>query len=252
MEMSSDWKTFRSLFYPRRRSLLQKRKESRPVFVLLLDEKIGAIYSEAEDLSSWIGKTQLEFSDAPEMKDRKCVLLNRTTFDSWLIAAAGMNHYQEQLEFLHESATGALEEMQKGSGAAVFFKRHFVLEALRGWWSKVLPSAYGIFIRLEGQPGEDLFVLVRRGRLESYGRPDLSSLSSQRSMDSESIVKYLSEKHMIPVQGFFLNSQEWSTWAALAQPWRRIAMSIRSERVRLVPFRWSVVGLIAGRGFLSL
>ena len=172
-------------------------------------------------------------------------------FDQWLFNATGMNHYQEQLESLRETATGALQEQQMMLSGAVLFKRHFVLDSLRGWWSKILPSAYGIYIRLDGQPGEDIFIFVRQGRLESYGRPDLSSLSSERCRDTESIIKYLAEKHMAPVQGFFLNAQEWSTWGTASQPWRKIALSIRSERVRLVPFRWGVVGLIAGRGFLT-
>ena len=33
-----------------------------------------------------------------------------------------------------------------------------MLEAMQGWWGKVLPSAYGVLIRLEGQGERDLFV----------------------------------------------------------------------------------------------
>jgi hypothetical protein len=64
-------------------------------------------------------------------------------------------------------------------------------------------------------------------------------------------VKYLSEKHLVPVQGFFMPAQQWALWSENPHPWKEIAASLKANEAKLVPFRFSLVTLIASRAFLG-
>jgi hypothetical protein len=141
----------------------------------------------------------------------------------------------------------------------------FLLEAVRGWWAKILPSAYGIFIRLEERAGtpsvatagaqQEIFLLIRRGRLELFHEPDLSFLGTEKIRRPASIVKYLSEKHGVPVQGLFIPAEDWAEWSEPAHEkdaWRKLAMAVKENRAKLVPFRWQIAALGAAKAFLGL
>lgn len=132
------------------------------------------------------------------------------------------------------------------------FKRHFLLSALQTWWSKVLPASYGIFIRIEGHPEQELLLVVRRNSFAGFHEPDLNTLGADKRKQSHEVVKYLSDRYLVPVQGVFVTAAEWENWIQTPKPWKDVAKAIKGHRARLVPFRWGVSALVAARAYLSM
>jgi hypothetical protein len=267
MELSYDWQSFQSMFYPKRRSATQLGSEiGGPIYLVCEGNIIVSAFAENDDLSDWIGAEYQEL--AAEQPHRELLLFERAKVDGWMSESMALPHIHEQLEFLREKAgldvvSTRAKPAKKGrklsrqnvelkQGHGHLGHQHFLLEAMQGWWGKVLPSAYGVFIRLEGQGEQDLFVLVRRGRLEAFHEPDLSSMGKERRKVPGDVVKYLSEKHLVPVQGMFVPAQEWAEWSDSHNPWRRITASLKANQARMVPFRWSLMSMMASRAFLSL
>lgn len=256
MELTYDWRGFQATFSPKRRLTLQEAGEpTGPVYLIAEQDAVITAFANSEDLSDWVGAKVADV--AVEFNHRELVVFERAEVDALMGEAAGLAHSYEQADFLLSNATATLyskghaRKAQKGKlGSALpAVPRHFLLEALlgSGWWSKVLPSAYGIFIRLEGGTvsPKDFFVVVRRGRLDTFCEPDFSSQPADP-------VKYLSEKYLVPVQGICVPAAEWKEWAESSHPWRKIALSIRANRAKLTPFRWGLVSLVATRGFLEI
>ncbi|HLE00883.1 MAG TPA: hypothetical protein VJB59_11520 [Bdellovibrionota bacterium] len=267
MELTYDWRSFQSMFYPKRRSLVRQSAEpAGPVLVIREDDLIISAFAESEDLSDWIGARFEEM--AAELSHRELVSFARADVDQWMLDMLALPHFQDQMEFLRSKAEQALASKSSPdalagtvarmndhavkNGRDPLYRPHFLLSAIQGWWKKVLPSAYGIFIRLEGQPAEDLFILVRRGRLELFHKSDLSSMGAERCRQPEDVVKYLSEKHMVPVQGVFVAARDWLDWSDSPNPWGKIASGLQTDRVKLVPLRWDFLGLMTLRGVFGL
>ncbi len=97
---------------------------------------------------------------------------------------------------------------------------------------------------------QELLLIFRRGQLDQFLEPDLSTLNSDRRKNPDDVVKYLSERYLVPVQGAVVKSQDWRAWSQDADPWREIAQSVRTQGVKLAPFRLGTAALIATRGFL--
>ncbi len=255
MELTCDWRGFQATFSPKRRTSLQDTAEPNgPIYIIAEQDLVITAFANSEDLSDWVGAKVADV--AVEFNHRELVVFERSEVDSLMGEATGLAHSYEQADFLLSNASATLyskghtRKAQKGKlGSALpAVPKHFLLEALLGpgWWSKVLPSAYGIFIRLESQGApKDFFVLIRRGRLDTFCEPDFNS----QPVDP---VKYLSEKYLVPVQGITLTAAEWKEWAESAHPWRRVALAIRANRAKLTPFRWGLVSLVATRGFLEI
>lgn len=261
MELNYDWRSFQAIFYPQKRSLVKHDGEpSGPGFVITDQDRVVAVFAENEDLSDWVGASIEEISS--ELSHRDLILFSRQQVDAWMQESIGLPHFHDQLEFLKEKAknemirkTQSEHSPKKGRDQMLleplFFQPHFLLSAIRGWWNRVLPSSFGIFLRLEGQPSEDLLVVIRRGRIESFTRPDLSFLGVERINDCASVVKYLMEKQGLPIQGVFVSPRDWMDWTQAPNPWLKVAQAIRSDRLKLVPFRWGIVSLVSTRGFLG-
>jgi hypothetical protein len=62
------------------------------------------------------------------------------------------------------------------------------------------------------------------------------------------LVKYLSDKYLVPVQCFFLSETLWNQVSTSDRPWRDLAQAVRKNEVRLHPWRWSVAALFGVRG----
>src|SRR5690606_4437289 len=124
--------------------------------------------------------------------------------------------------------------------------RHFLLEALEGWWAKFLPSSYGVLIRLEGagaKTARELFFIVRSGKFEEFGCPDYTGIGRDRARSEAETVKYLSEKHSVPFQGVFLPEKDWEEWSLLSDPWKLVHLAARNKKLRMVPSRLGVRSL---------
>jgi hypothetical protein len=272
MELSYDWQSLQAMFYPGRRSSLAVSggELTGPAYLVTEGETVVAAFAEGEDLSDWIGAAYADM--AAEMHHRELLLFERSQLDSWLEEAMALPHLHEQVELMRKQAAahavstraktrgsgkgGKKGELSRKHGHVTLGHPHFLLEAMQGWWGKVLPSAYGVFIRLEGPSSggveRDLFVVIRRGRIDSFFEPDLSSIGKDRRKQAAEVVKYLSEKHLVPVQGIFVPAAEWADWSQSISPWRKVAASVKANQSRLVPFRWGLVTLMASRAFLGL
>jgi hypothetical protein len=289
MELSYDWRSFQSVFFPGKRvplNLLEGggAEQRTPIYVVTENDAIVCAFSEYDDLSSWIGQSYREL--ATEMPHRELVLFNRDKVDQALQSSLGLPHYYDQIEFLRAEG-GALRMAEATKKAGVPAKklklktpkpfrlkpgtrevapRHFLLEALQGGWGKVLPSAYGIHLRITSEAADrnskvpatltnELFLIFRRGRLDSFQVPDLGIFgreNRERLNDTAAVARYLSETHLVPVQALVVTSQDWAEWTASPNPWKLIASAIRRDRARLFPFRWGVALLVAARAFFGI
>jgi hypothetical protein len=247
MELTHDWKNFRNLFYSQRRvSGGAERGPTGPAYLVTEQDQVVAVFDDFEDLSEWIG-APLKSMQA-RMPHRQLVAFDRSQVDRWIQGATALPHFYDQVEYLKEHAKPA-------SGGPLAFRRHFLLEALHGWWSKILPSAYGIYIRVEGESArleQEFLLVVRRGNFEGFIRPDIHALSPDRRSQPDAVVRYLSEKYLVPVQGIFVRSQDWHAWSHQDDPWREVARSLKKQHARLVPFRWTLAAMATTRGFLKV
>ncbi len=268
MELTYDWQSFQSMFYPKRRSATPLGDVANPVYLVVESSIIVSAFGECEDLSDWIGAEYQEM--AAEMPHRELLLFEREQVDQWMAESTQLPHIHEQIDFLRKQAAShgmstrarpvrkgrklSKEDIAVRHGHAHLGNQHFLIEAMLGWWGKVLPSAFGVFVRLEneaGAPQEDIFVLIRRGRLDAFHEPDLSSMGRDRCKMPGEVVKYLSEKHLVPVQGLFVPAAQWAEWCDSPNPWRKLAASLKANESKLMPFRWSLVSLMASRAFLG-
>ncbi len=90
-------------------------------------------------------------------------------------------------------------------------------------------------------------MLVRAGKIEAFYEPDLNPLGAERRLVSADVVKYLSEKHSVPVQGLSLPYIEWIAWNHDSRPWRQFASCLKSRTAKLSPMRWQTTALIGLR-----
>jgi hypothetical protein len=249
MELNYDWKSFQSMFYPKKR--LTYSLESSPASIYLISEGnvIISTFSEGEDLSDWIGATRDEVK--AEFAHRELIFFNREEVDQWTNASVDLVHFYDQIQFLKTEVKPQLVTKNKLKVLEAFAPRHFFLQAIQSWWHKVLPSTYGVYISLDGVHGSSLLLTVQRGRIDSFYVPDLSSMMQERRRHPSDIVRFISERYLIPVQGIFLTSNEWMEWSESPNPWLKIIKAVKANRYKVVPFRWGLVSLIAIRAYFG-
>lgn len=276
MELTYDWHGFQAIFHPYRRKDTRQPESPLsppPIFVVMDGEIVLAANIGDEDPSPWLGQSLQKL--ITELPGRELVIFDRREVDSWNQGALALPHFYDQSEYLREtaeprviSAKGVARQLKKGA-LSELTQQHFLLEAIHTWWKKVMPSSYGVYIRLEPArnreltpaqrsqlaPSKEIFVLVRRGRIELFHSPDLSAMGPERQRQPEAVVRYLMEKHLVRVQGLVAIEEEWAEWSdpeCGRGAWRKMALAIRARRARLVPFRWQVLGLVASRGILGV
>jgi hypothetical protein len=277
MELSYDWRSFQSVFYPQKRSLslpLESQK-TRVIFAVVEKGEVVAAYGENEDLSDWIGTPVAALKTSHG--DCEVVSLEREDVDQWIASAVGQPHLYQQIDFIRKSALPQLESKVRNSlrRQTCLAEKHFLLDCLLGGWGKIFPSAYGVFVRLEKAPEglqptqelierfgaacreyleqeQDILILFRGGKLEAFYEPDLGSMGPDRCTMPVEVVKYLSEKHSMPVQGLTVPCIEWMSWGHAKHPWRMVAKSLKAKEAKLVPFRWQVASLLGVRAALEV
>jgi hypothetical protein len=248
MELTYDWKNFQSFFYTKKR--LAAPEVTGPIYVVLNEKTIVAAFAEGEDLSEWIGSTHDEM--VAEFSHREFVVYDRDKVDQWMDGMAEFPHSYDQIHYLRTEAKPQLITRNRFKNPeALMQKQHFLLQAIQSWWGKFFPSTYGIYLRLEGTQTNSLLIIVKRGKLESFHVPDVSSMIPDRRKVPNDVVKFLSEKYLVPVQGLFVTAAEWNEWSESPQPWPKIIASLKANRNKMAPFRWSLASLIAMRGYLG-
>ncbi|MFN7685371.1 MAG: hypothetical protein ACK5QT_08170 [Oligoflexia bacterium] len=255
MELVQDWRALQRVFYPVRR---EGGGSNAPIYLVEDQGVVLSAFAEGEDLSSWVGTSVDELK--VQFANREIVRATHKQMDLWIIEALAETHLPAQIDRIRKEWV----EETRGSGRdtpqqALPRRGHFLFDALeRSWWNRVLPSSFGVLLRLESEGGQltDFIVVYRKGKLEQFGEPDLSFLGADRRADLSDVTKYLGERLSVPVQGVQLLQQDWKAWSEQSRPWphpwKEIAWAIQSKRVQLMPFRWSWVGMIATRGFVGL
>lgn len=276
MELTYDWRSFQAFFQPRRKSANFSTSGSTPIYLVIEGEKIICAFCEGEDLSEWIGSTYQEL--ASQITHRELMLFNRDQVDRWMQDTLSLPHFYDQNEYLKKNAMpqhltrSRFKRGSKGlvlkSSVSLRSHQHFLLEALQGGWLNVMPSVFGLFIRLEKpfentgsvvfgkvQIDRELFLIIRRGKIDHFCEPDLSVLGTDRLNQPADVVKYLSEKYLVPVQGLFVSSAKWNEWAESENPWSQVALALRggkNAQLKLVPGRWGLRLLIQLRSVFGV
>ncbi len=248
MELSYDWKNFQSLFYIKR--TLSSTATFGPIYLVTDGRMIVSVLSEGEDLNDWIGSTTDEM--VAELGHREVIQFDREKVDEWMDHASGLEHFYDQIQYLRNDSQPQWVTKNKLKQNSFWMHEHFLLFAVRSWWSQLVPSTYGIYIRLDEGRGLSLFLIVQRGRVQSFHVPDLSSMIPDRRKYPSDIVKYLSGHYLVPVQGLFLSTKEWFEWSEMAHPWPKIAAAVHSQHNKLVPFNWGLAFLIATRSYFGI
>ncbi len=260
MDLSNDWRKFQEVFFPTAKTAagagVVQRDVSAPVYSVVEKDIVVAGYCEHEDLSDWVGSPVGDFKN--QFRNREIVVLERAQVDQWMNDGLSKPGFHGQLEYFRSMAEATIKGGARGD-AKLPTRTHFLLESLKGWWGNILPSAFGIYLRLQApeavgvlEASQDILVIYRRGALESFNAPDLSGLSSERRKQPGDVVKYLSERYLVPVQGVYVGAQDWARWSQDSAPWSEVAVALRSSRMQLVPFRWRVATLVATRAFLGV
>jgi hypothetical protein len=237
MELTYDWSNFRATFQSSAPAILPGSAPA-PIKLVVAHGKIVALATSGAPKSSqsrWIGKSVDAFKEAHP--DQRVYLFERESVESWVSDAlsAEPTHLHEQM-------------MQIFPKTELAPQPHFLLKAFESNWAKVFPSSFGILIRLSDVSdlqARDFFIILKQGKLALFHRPELSTMGALRAEDLTEVVKYLSEKHSVPVQALRVSEAQWHELGRAAQPWKDLAALIKANHAGLVPFRWPVLAWIA-------
>ncbi|MBN22317.1 MAG: hypothetical protein CL678_13630 [Bdellovibrionaceae bacterium] len=262
MELTYDWKAFQNAFHLDYKNKGTLNAVPAPIYFVAEDGIIQEFFCENEDFSEWLGRTCDEVS--AHFKNREIIVFDRNEVDQWMKDSIPQNHYHAQMNYLKEQALPSVvtpspflpgsKRSKKSRHELVhqLSKTHFLLEALHSWWNRILPSSFGIWIRILDQDQyQDLLVVIRRGQVQSYMKPSLLGLGPGKEHHFDQIAQYLSERHALPVQGLVVNRDQWEDWSMQTDPWKWVAQALRAGTLGLHPFRWGVATLIANKAYLG-
>lgn len=266
MEQNRDWRVFNQIFYstPSQRAY-QKGSPSSALYFVVNEGRIVGSFSSDLDLSEWNGFSVQEVQD--HFDRREVHFFEKKKVDRWIRESVTKGAFFEQVKFLKEQANQELEDDVRS-----FSHAHFVLEAIEGWWKKILPSHYGIFIQTRrdqpearGMQERSLILLVRHGEVDGFYHVDFKHVlksvrdslgdhfdfSSKDRVMSE-VMKYLSQLYRVPVQGLFIKESDWLQASQARDPWKHLAGLLKKQSAQLVPPRWNVRSMLCSRAVLNL
>ena len=235
MELTHDWKTFQSIFYTKKKFCAATPQG--PVYVIVDQKTIVSVLSESDDLGEWVGSTADDLM--AEYPTRDFFLYPKDKVEEAMSHSVDMPHYYDQTQYLRREVKPRWSNRPKYKAQDSVHRGHFLLEAIETWWKKVFPSHYGIYLQLEGKSDPlSLLLLIQRGRINAFHVPDLSPMMKIHREQPHQVIRHLSENYMMPIQGLFLKKEEWLEWSEMSNPWSEILASIKSNRNRMVPFKW--------------
>ncbi len=244
MKLGQDWLAFQKTMHPKKKSRMPA--VSPHVVIAQAKDHAVKVLSESETLATDSQPRMSELVTRVPV-DKKVVSFETKALNSAILKSLEYSDVYHQLESIRESLPAT-------HGAIPQFEPHFLIRALtEGFWSKVLPSQYGIYIRLEdSESPQSLLILLKRGKVDQFDDPDLSSLSAERQEIPLEVVKYLREKYGSPVQAIYLNRKDWMDWCETENPWKTISSALRAERLSLYPFKMSIASLIGAKAYVGL
>lgn len=255
MELGQDWIHFKKFLHPKKRGAKsQDLKKARASIVIQNQNRVMQVISETDEIYTKVGAPLSEVL-SQLTSEKKGAVIDRESLDRALTLALKGDRIFQQMEILKK-------EIKPIQGKWESLPQSFLLKSLEGLWGKVLPSQFGVYLRFEGNREEgssrDFLILFKRGRVDQFDDPDLSSVSQDRQKDPEQVIKVLKERYGVPVQGFVMDRLDWVEWCGRFENgdhravWKLIAKALRQNRVQLAPFRWSVASMIGARAVFGL
>jgi len=244
MKLGQDWLAFQKTMHPKKKSRMPA--VSPYVVVAQVKDHAVKILSDIETLSTE-GHTRMSDLIPRIPVNKKLVAIETQALRAAVLKSLDHSNIYHQLESIRGTLPATYGEIPA-------FQPHFLVQALtEGFWSKVLPSQFGIYIRLEDSHNpQSLLILLKRGKVDQFDDPDLSSLSAERREVPVEVVKYLREKYSSPIQAIYLNRKDWMEWCENENPWKTITAVLRAERITLVPFKMSIAALIGAKAYCHL
>jgi hypothetical protein len=252
MELNYDWKNFQSFFYVKRRLVQNDSEQNSPIYLVVDKKVIISAYSEdGGDFSDWVGATCDELIE--EFPNREVILYDREKVDQSIESGSQLTHFYDQIQYFRAELKPQLLSKSRFKNSELVLQNHFLLQILKCWWQQILPSTYGIYICIvsDNSPSKavaTLLLVVQRGRISSFYVPDLNGMVQERKQYLGDVIKHLSSKYLIPIQGIAVSQSEWAAWSDSPNPWPKIRASLKSDRNKLTPFRWSIFALINLKG----
>jgi|GEM_PF-2827496 len=279
MELAQDWRLYQKLTRSRKdrsakggseMSALEPRSGKHTVVISSGESpRVVAILSAGRGFEDWVGRPFEELRLHIGENQAPCVLTESEIRESLRSAAPSAGLFEQR-----RSLRSALEEISIGrKGNAPLPGRdrlgagktgHFLMEALAGWWRKVLPDSYALWIRIEEdskgvtqaagvKPApQDHLLFFKKGELVGCGAPDLTSLGTERIWKDEAVVRHLSEKYLLPIQGLRVRARDWESWMESEKPWKTMRESIQEGSVTFVPERSGLKSLVALRAWTRI
>ena len=254
MELTHNWRGFQKLFNPKKRSAqVSPEKAVAPIYLITQRGIVIAGFAEGEDLTDWFGAPFEEVMQ--HFRHRDCINFERDQVDGWLQGTALQPHFIEQMQMIRKNALEVSPSRRIRQDLLDLFEReHFLLQGFRGWWSRILPAEFGLFLRLKngaGIPDQDFLLILRNGTLLSFLEPDLASMNAEKAGQPAEITKYLSEKYLVPVQGVAASFSDWEKWHQSEDPWREVVKGLRNKTITFEPFRWNLSALLFAKAYLG-
>ncbi len=251
MELNYDWKSFQSFFYPKKRISPNESNSTGPIYLVVEERIVVSAFSEGDDLSDWIGATRDEVT--AEHLQRDLIFYDRDKVDQCMNSAIGLPHYFDQTQLIREESKPHFVGRARLKNHEAWVKKNFLLQTIQGWWQKIFPSRYGLYIHLAGEhQTSQLLLVIQRGKVNSFHVPDLSSMIRERREHPSDVIKHLSSKYLLPVQGLFVTASEWSQWSEDATPWPKILKALQANKNKLVPYKWSLAILIRIKAYFGI
>lgn len=248
MDLGQDWGALNRILYPRKKARGSSVSEN--VFVAHHSDRTLRVVGDRDELLFSTGNPVTEALTAIG-SDRKAVAIDVAEMDRILNASLRTDGgIYDQVREIRETLT-----CTKGKIPAL--DEHFILNAIRTWWGKMLPSHFGIYLHLESSnvsEAKTLLLIFRKGELAEFDVPDLSATSEERRADLSEVVKILRERHGIPVQGFSVDRADFTAWSEsknTSTTWKNISKALRQDRLQLVPFRFGIAAMMGSRGIFG-
>jgi hypothetical protein len=246
MELMFDWRSFQTVFHPPRRSNSEAQKDAGQNAYLVVDgDRIIAAYAEQENLQDWIGASLTEIRRQNPHRTLKVV--QKGDVHRALEQGLGHSQFYDQVEHFRQSIR---ESADSGTDFSMSHPHHFLVEALRGWWARFLPTHYGLCLQLTTESGSvarTVLLLARRGKLEGFHDPDLSAFHASGRRNPEELAKYLTERYMAPVRVATIPQKLWATWSQDVDPWADVFRAMVRKQIAITPASAGIKSLIAAR-----
>lgn len=249
MDLGQDWDALNRTLYPRKKS--KGSSESDVVFLVHHAERVLRVVGDRDELLFSTGAALPEAINSIGA-GRKTVAIDIAEMDR------AIGQVLKSDGAIYEQVMGLRDELKPSKGTIPDLDEHFIFAAIRSWWGKLLPSSFGVYLFLEGNDAlepRSILLVFRKGELQEFDEPDLSSVSQERREDLGEVVKILRERHRVPVQGFAMNRadfDEWSEAGNVSTTWKNLARALKQDRLTLHPFRFGVAALLGTRGIFSL